>query len=36
MGLLLHQNLFRATLTYDPTVAALDKLVVSGISPPKE
>ncbi|HEX8705451.1 MAG TPA: helix-turn-helix domain-containing protein [Myxococcaceae bacterium] len=36
MGLLVHQNLFRNTLAYDPTVAALDKLVVSGISPPKE
>jgi len=36
MGLLLHQNLFRSTLAYDPTVAALDKLVVSGIAPPKE
>jgi AcrR family transcriptional regulator len=36
MGLLVHQNLFRATLAYDPVVAALDKLVVSGIAPPKE
>jgi len=36
MGLLLHQNLFRSSLAYDPTVAALDKLVVTGISPPKE
>ena len=36
MGLLLYQNLFRSSLAYDPTVAALDKLVVSGILPPKE
>jgi AcrR family transcriptional regulator len=36
MGLLVHQNLFRATLPYDPVVAALDKLVISGIAPPKE
>jgi AcrR family transcriptional regulator len=36
MGLLVHQNLFRATLPYDPVVAALDKLVISGINPPKE
>ena len=36
MGLLLHQNLFRSTLAYDPVVAALDKLVITGISPPKE
>jgi hypothetical protein len=36
MGLLLHQNLFRSTLAYDPVVAALDKLVVTGIAPLKE
>jgi AcrR family transcriptional regulator len=36
MGLLVHQNLFRSTLAYDPVVAALDKLVISGIAPPKE
>lgn len=32
MGLLVHQNLFRATLAYDPVVAAMDKLVISGIA----
>jgi AcrR family transcriptional regulator len=36
IGLLTYQNLFRATVTYDPIVAALDKLVVSGFNPPKE
>jgi AcrR family transcriptional regulator len=36
IGLLVHQNLFRSTLAYDPTVAALDKLVINGILPPKE
>ncbi|MDY7232188.1 TetR/AcrR family transcriptional regulator [Hyalangium rubrum] len=35
VGLLLHQNLFRATVAYDPVVAALDKLVISGITPGK-
>jgi AcrR family transcriptional regulator len=36
IGLLTYQNLFRATVTYDPVVAALDKLLVSGFNPPKE
>ena len=36
MGLLLHQNLFRSTVAYDPVVATLDKLVTTGIRPPKE
>jgi len=36
MGLLLHQNLFRSTVAYDPVVATLDKLVITGIRPPKE
>jgi AcrR family transcriptional regulator len=36
IGLLTYQNLFRASVTYDPVVAALDKLLVSGFNPPKE
>jgi AcrR family transcriptional regulator len=37
IGLLTYQNLFRATVTYDPIVAALDTLVFSGFKPqPKE
>lgn len=35
IGLLVHQNLFRATVTYDPVLAALDKLLVTGIQPQK-
>jgi hypothetical protein len=34
MGLLVHQNLFRDTLSYDPVVDALDRLVLDGIKPP--
>jgi AcrR family transcriptional regulator len=30
MGVLVHQNLFRDTLSYDPLVAAMDRLVVDG------
>lgn len=30
MGVLVHQNLFRATLSYDPLVAALHSLVTAG------
>lgn len=36
IGVLVHQNLFRATVTYDPVVAALEKLMVTGFTPPKE
>ncbi|MBN1207075.1 MAG: TetR/AcrR family transcriptional regulator [Myxococcaceae bacterium] len=36
IGLLMHQNLFRATVNYDPVLAALDKLLISGFAPPKE
>jgi AcrR family transcriptional regulator len=36
IGLLTYQNLFRATVTYDPIVAALDTLLVSGFKQPKE
>jgi AcrR family transcriptional regulator len=36
IGLLTYQNLFRATVTYDPVVAALDKLLVTGFNAPKE
>jgi AcrR family transcriptional regulator len=36
IGLLTYQNLFRATVTYDPVVAALDKLLITGFNPPKE
>jgi AcrR family transcriptional regulator len=35
IGLRIHQNLFRATVTYDSVVAALDKLLVTGFTPPK-
>jgi AcrR family transcriptional regulator len=36
IGLLVYQNLFRATVTYDPVLAVLDKLLVTGIQTPKE
>jgi AcrR family transcriptional regulator len=36
IGLLMHQNLFRATVNYDPVLATLDKLLVSGFTQPKE
>ncbi|WP_224242978.1 TetR/AcrR family transcriptional regulator [Hyalangium gracile] len=36
IGVLVHQNLFRATVTYDPVLAALDTLLVNGFRPPKE
>ncbi len=36
IGLLVHQNLFRATLPYDPVVDALDKLIVHGVNPPPQ
>jgi AcrR family transcriptional regulator len=36
IGLLSYQNLFRATVTYDPVLAMLDKLLVTGIKVPKE
>jgi hypothetical protein len=36
IGVLIYQNLFRATVTYDPVIAALDKLMIAGFTPPKE
>jgi len=36
IGLLTYQNLFRATVTYDPVVAALDLLLTTGLNAPKE
>jgi AcrR family transcriptional regulator len=35
VGLLMHQNLFRSSVTYDPVLSALDKLVLAGIELPK-
>jgi AcrR family transcriptional regulator len=35
IGLLMYQNLFRATVTYDPVLAMLEKLLVTGIQAPK-
>ena len=31
IGVLVYQNLFRATLTYDPVLASIDKLMVTGL-----
>ena len=36
IGLLLQQNLFRATVTYDPVLAWLDRLLVTGLKVQKE
>jgi AcrR family transcriptional regulator len=36
IGLLLQQNLFRATVTYDPVLAWLDRLLVTGLKAQKE
>lgn len=36
IGLLLYQNLFRSTLQYDPMLAILDKLLVTGFTPEKD
>lgn len=36
IGLLLYQNLFRSTLSYDPMLAIMDKLLVTGFTPEKE
>jgi hypothetical protein len=35
IGLLVHQNLFRASVTYDPVLSALETLLVTGIQPLK-
>ena len=32
-GLIIHQNLFQATMQYDPITAAIDKLVMDGLLP---
>lgn len=36
IGLLVYQNLFRASVTYDPVLAVLDKLLVTGLEAPKQ
>jgi len=36
IGLLLYQNLFRSTLQYDPMLAILDKLLITGFTPEKD
>lgn len=36
IGLLLYQNLFRSTLQYDPMLATLDKLIITGFTPEKD
>jgi hypothetical protein len=36
IGLLLYQNLFRSTLNYDPMLATLDKLIITGFTPEKD
>lgn len=35
IGLLVYQNLFRSTVTYDPVLAVLDTLLVTGLQTPK-
>jgi hypothetical protein len=36
IGVLVYQNLFRSTLQYDPMLAIVDKLMVTGFTPAKE
>jgi AcrR family transcriptional regulator len=36
MGMIIHQNLFQATVQYDPLFSGLDKLVHEGLRPPRE
>ena len=33
IGLLLYQNLFRSSMQYDPMLAVMDKLLVTGVAP---